>query len=192
MEIDKGLLTRLMQGDKAAFESIYWACNSRVYYFVFSLLYDKSIAEDITQSVFLKVWEKHAMIDPEQSFSAYLFTIARHLVYKETEQRLISESALQILSKEQSEADASAEEKIDAESLRSHIRQLVDRLPPARKEIFCLSRYEHLSNKEIASRLSISERTVETQLYRALCYLKKELSTDRLLGLILFLIAAEC
>ena len=190
--IDIALLKRLKEGDEAAFESIYWKYNSHVFNFINSLLYDRILSEDITQSVFMKIWEKHESIDLDKGFDAYLFTIARNMVYKETENRLLSESAFYALSQQQTNEDVLTEEKIDANSLRLYIDKLIEQLPLSRKEIFKLSRRDHLSNKEIAIRLSISEKTVETQLYRSLRFLKQKLSDDHLLAILLVVLANEC
>lgn len=97
MKMDGNLLIDLKNGDEKAFETLFWEYNQHVYHFVYSLLYDKSMAADLTQNVFLKIWEKHETIDPEQNFDAYLFTIARNLVYKETENRLLSEKLTESL-----------------------------------------------------------------------------------------------
>lgn len=186
---DTDILLRLKQGDEKAFEAVYWKYSSWVYNFIHSLLYDKSLAEDLTQTVFLKIWEKRAIIDPELGFDSYLFAIARNLVYKETEHRLQSEQFHVALNDHSVATDSLTEDNIDAESLREYIDTLIEQLPSARKEIFQLSRRQHLSNKEIASRLSISEKTVETQLYRALRFIKQKLSEDtNLVVLILLLI----
>lgn len=186
---DTDILLRLKQGDEKAFEAVYWKYSSWVYNFIHSLLYDKSLAEDLTQTVFLKIWEKRAIIDPELGFDSYLFAIARNLVYKETEHRLQSEQFHVALNDHSVATDSLTEENIDAESLREYIDTLIEQLPSARKEIFQLSRHRHLSNKEIATRLSISEKTVETQLYRALRFIKQKLSEDtNLVVLILLLI----
>ena len=184
-DIDATVLRRLKEGDETAFESIYWKYNSHVFNFINSLLYDRVISEDITQSVFMKIWERRESIDLDKGFDAYLFTIARNMVYKETENRLLSESAFYALSQQQTNEDFLMEEKIDADSLRLYIDNLIEQLPLSRKEIFKLSRREHLSNKEIATRLSISEKTVETQLYRSLRFLKEKLSNDHLLAILL-------
>lgn len=168
MKVDGHLLIDLKNGDEKAFETLFWKYNEHVYHFIYSLLYEKSMAEDLTQNVFLKIWEKHETIDVEQNFDAYLFTIARNLVYKETENRLLSEKLTESLQRQLSDADSLTEERIDAESLREYINSLIEELPPSRREIFRLSRHEHLSYREIAERLSISEKTVETQVNRAL------------------------
>lgn len=186
--VSKDILMRLKNGDKTAFESVYWTYNSYIFNFISSLLYDKSLAEDLTQNVFLKIWEKHETIDPTQAFDAYLFTIARNLVYKDSESRLLFETAIVVLNRQSFESDTLMEEKIEAESLREYIDSLIEQLPPARKNIFQLSRQKHLSNKEIAEKLSLSEKTVETQLYRALQFLKQRLSSDNLLAILLLLL----
>ena len=184
MKVDGHLLIDLKNGDEKAFETLFWKYNEHVYHFIYSLLYEKSMAEDLTQNVFLKIWEKHETIDVEQNFDAYLFTIARNLVYKEIENRLLSEKLTESLQRQLSDVDSLMEERIDAESLREYINSLIEELPLSRREIFRLSRHEHLSYKEIAERLSISEKTVETQLSRALRFLRDRLSSDGFLCLI--------
>ena len=72
-----------------------------------------------------------------------------------------------------------------------YILQLIEELPPARKMIFSLSRFEHLSNKEIATRFSISEKTVETQIYRSLQFLREKLSSDVFFACFLIFLANQ-
>ena len=183
----KNILLRLSNDDEKAFEFIYWKYNAHVYNFANSLLYSPKIAQDITQNVFLKIWEKRHEINPEQNFNAYLFTIARNMVYKETEQKLLAEQSLRQLQEEEDVLDMSTIQTLDYHFTEELCRSLVEELPPARREIFKLSRFERLSNKEIALRLSISERTVETQLYRATRFLKRKLLSDEGLGLLILL-----
>ncbi len=176
--VDKQVLLRLKEGDEEAFNAIYWKYSAWVYNFVYSLLHDKHLAEDLTQTVFMRIWEGRVLIQPEETFESYLFTIARNLVYKETENQLLSQQMIEIVCKRQKNHDSITEDQIDTDSLRLYIDSLIEQLPPSRKEIYLLSRHNHLSHKEIASRLSISEKTVETQIYRALQFLKRKLSDD--------------
>lgn len=191
MNINEDLLKRLNTGEEKAFEILYWTYNSQVYHFICSLLYDKSLAEDLTQNVFLKIWEKHEQIEPELGITAYLFTIARHFVYKETERRLSQHTALHVEDIDLSD-NSSEEEMHDVHSLLEYIDHLIEELPPARREIFRLSRFKQLSNKEIAHRLSISEKTVETQLYRSFQYLRSKLPSDKRWMLLLFCLVNLC
>ena len=63
MRVNEDLLKRLKVGDEKAFEDLYWTYSPQVYNFINSLLFDKSLAEDLTQNVFLKIWEKHEQIE---------------------------------------------------------------------------------------------------------------------------------
>ncbi|MDU1906025.1 MAG: RNA polymerase sigma-70 factor [Dysgonomonas sp.] len=176
-DIDRVVLLKLKEGQSSAFELLFWKYNAKLYNFVYNILYDKSLAEDITQSAFLKIWERREDIDPDKSFSAYLFVIARNLVFKETE-RLIHEGNYIMASKEQegnTETDNQTSEKLDATFVEQYIDKIIEQLPPSRREIFILSRKNGFSNKEIAQRLAISEKTVETQIYRSLQFLKERM-----------------
>jgi RNA polymerase sigma-70 factor (ECF subfamily) len=173
---DRQLLQLLRLGDESAFEAVYWKYSAWVYNFFNVLLYDKSLAEDLTQNVFLKIWEKRETLNPDEHFEAYLFTIARHLAYRVTGDYPPTESLTASVHDRPENADISTEQEIETASLREYIDSLVEQLPPARREIYRLSRIHHLSNREIAERLSLSVKTVETQLYRSLQFLKTKLS----------------
>lgn len=131
------------------------------------------------QNVFMKIWEKRYEIDPEETFSAYLFTISRHLVYKETRKQLNIEIPLDVLQDKSSPSDLHTESQIELNSLKEYIDHLIDQLPESRRRIYRMSRVEGLSNKEIAVRLSLSEKTVETQIYRSLHFLKEKLAKHK-------------
>ena len=114
-------------------------------------------------------------------------SIARNMVYKETEKRLLSERFLDSI--KQTDADNHFEIDIDTVSLKEYIDELVEQLPPARKRIYLMSRKQHLTNKEIADQLSLSEKTIETQLYRALHFLRSKLANE-IIALALFFLAS--
>ncbi|MDR1369757.1 MAG: RNA polymerase sigma-70 factor [Dysgonamonadaceae bacterium] len=187
--MDIKVLYALKQGNEDAFEAIFRKYNAKIYHFVKDALYDKILAEDITQNVFLSVWEHRKDIIPEKNFSAYLYTIAKNKVFRETEKMVLSylyEGHIHQMNL--NKEDLSTEEIINANSLREAIFQLIDKLPEARKKIFFLHFTEDLSNKEIAARLSVSEENVAQQIRRSLDYIRKHLTNYiALLGLISFL-----
>ncbi|MDR0833660.1 MAG: RNA polymerase sigma-70 factor [Candidatus Symbiothrix sp.] len=173
--IDIGTLNALRHGNKDAFESIFRAYNAKIYNFALATLYDKSYAKDITQNVFLAVWEHRKKIVPKKNFQAYLFTIARNLIYRQTEKMVLGYQYENYIKNHYREEDASSEKKIDAGSLEELMIQLIKKLPEARRRVFLLSFKEELSPKEIAEKLTVSEKTVETQIRRSLKYIKKHL-----------------
>jgi RNA polymerase sigma-70 factor (ECF subfamily) len=129
----------------------------------------------------------HKEIDPDKGFVSYLYTIARNLVYKETERLLQMSKFLAVSQTNKNDTDHETEEKLDAAFFESYINNIIDQLPPSRKEIFILSRKDGLTNKEIASKLAISEKTVETQIYRSLLFLKEKMKGQFTLLALLFL-----
>jgi len=174
--IDSKTLQRLKAGDVDAFESIFRTYNGKIYHFVMATLFDKSLAEDITQSVFLSLWEHRQEINPEKNFQAYLYTIAKNRVYRETEKKVLASSYEEHIKKlRPNDEDFSTEETIDANLLEEAILRLISKLPEARRKIFLLHFAEDLSNKEIAKRFSISEENVEMQIRRSRDYLRERL-----------------
>ena len=175
-DLDSATLHRLKTGDVDAFEDVFRKYNGKIYHFALATLYDKSLAEDITQNVFISIWEHRRDIVPEKNFQAYLYTIAKNMVYRETEKMILDFRYQDHISKLfLDERDFSTEETIDANSLEEMILRLLDKLPEARRKIFLLHFTEDLSNKEIAKRLSVSEENVEMQVRRSLDYLRKHL-----------------
>ncbi|MDR1121166.1 MAG: hypothetical protein LBM08_09640, partial [Dysgonamonadaceae bacterium] len=73
-EIDTQMLYLLKQGNESAFEAIFRKYNAKIYHFALNTLFDKSLAEDITQNVFLSLWEHRQDIIPQKNFQAYLYT----------------------------------------------------------------------------------------------------------------------
>lgn len=170
-----------------AFQSVYESYSAHIYNFIYSLLYNRLEAEDLTREVFVRIWEKRDSLDIDKNFDSYIFTIARNLVYDEWDSLFHAELYMKSLEADWDERDTSkVEEDITVNSIGQYIDSLIDKLPVSRREIFLLSRKEHLSTKEIAQRLSISERTVEAQIYRSLQFLRKYLAEE---GILLWLLS---
>lgn len=172
--ISEEVIRRLAEGNASAFDDIYWQYSAHIYNFAKSILYSESQAKDITQTVFMQIWEKRHEIDPAQNFQSYIFTIARNLIYKETLRKVMYESLSEVIDTLTRDEDNTTEKELSFFFTDEHIKKLVETLPESRKAIFKMSRYQHLSNKQIAQKLGISERTVETQIYRSITYLKKK------------------
>lgn len=173
---EKELLRQLKIGNTSAFEALFWKYNAKVYNFVKSILFDPELSEDITQNTFIKIWEKREEIDPEKCFSAYLMVISRNMAYKESMKQLervaLDDGHCEIAS------GISTEDHVNADFMRTLIEELIEELPPSRRQIFKMSRFQLLSNKEIAAILDISEKTVETQIYRSLHFLKERMKNE--------------
>ena len=125
-----------------------------------------------TQDIFYKIWTNRETISKVDSFKAYLFRMARNMIYDYYEHSLIEENYQQ---KEQrrSTYDDLIEEELYARELSLLIDIAVEKMPPQRRNIFIMSRKDGLSNEEIAQRLNISKRTVENHMTQALAELWK-------------------
>ena len=127
--------------------------------------------KDITQDIFLKIWRNRTSIGAVDAFGPYLFRMARNAVYDRFDNRSVRENYARRASLlPEYELPDSA---IDSRDLLLLIRMVVEKMPEQRRRIFRMSREEGLSNDQIAEQLSISRRTVENQISRALAELRK-------------------
>ena len=91
-------LQLLKEGNKKAFEALYRAYNARIYSFVLSMIGDAGVAKDITQDIFLQIWEKRLNIDLEGNFDGYLFKISQNMVYHYVRRELLLQNYVDKLS----------------------------------------------------------------------------------------------
>jgi RNA polymerase sigma-70 factor, ECF subfamily len=164
------LLEKLKDGDEFAFRQIFDLYVRRVYRFVLGYQKNKAEAEDTTQLIFQKLWEKRAVIDPGQSFTSFLFTIAYRTTIDQFRRNARNKSlSWEIMPEQENQVShLRADDLISHQELSSLYQQALEGLPEKRREIFILSRHEGLSNKEIAEKLQLSVKTVENQMTAAL------------------------
>lgn len=175
MDKDYQHICGLKHGDEKCFERLYAKWSGKLYNFVMRVSKgDDALAKELVQSVFVQVWETRASLDPAKSFGAYLCTIAKNMLVNIYQHRMV-EYAYQQKMQETEAADNGTEDDVNFHLLEEYVNTLIERLPPARREIFILSRYKLLTNKEIADRLGLSVNTVESQLTKAFSFLRKEL-----------------
>lgn len=175
MHIDPKILRELNHGQSEALEKIYLCYNGRIYNFIQGMIRDPAISKDLTQDVFLQVWTKRSGIDPAGNFNGYLFTIARNIVYMYLRRELLFQNYLLDLEEEAAKDDLEAERKLDDALVREQVMKLIEELPEARRNIFLLYWKSEMSYREIADVLSLSEKTVATQVRRSLRFLCERL-----------------
>jgi RNA polymerase sigma-70 factor (ECF subfamily) len=167
---------RLKNDDRKAFDSIYKRFIPVVYITILKLIHNQDLAEELTQQVFIRLWEKRAQLPDLLVPEAYLKTITRNLVYdhfkKVKRQQLLSIEEHQ---ENKSFRHNELEEMLLYHDLKDQLDHLVDLLPESQRLIYKLSRIEGLKTEEIAKTLKISPRTVEHQIYRAMAKIKKSL-----------------
>jgi len=193
---EKTLVEALKKGDRAAFEEIFHLYYKQIYSFCYSFLHQKEDAENITQDVFVKLWIKRASLelwikraslDCEKSFSGFLLTMTRHLSLNHIRAAINRQILMQESLHDKPAVYNQVEEKVSYNEIKQALEQLTNQLPPRRKEIFLLSREEGLSHLEISKRLNISVHTVESQMTKALKFIRKSL--DRFITVFVLLLS---
>lgn len=168
---DKELM-RKMQKSESAFEIIFDRHWSRLYTYAFNVLKDQSVCEDLVQEVFIDLWQKRKEKEIE-NLSAFLLQAIKFKIFNHIRSLKVVHGYLDRISKLEI-TQASFEETLLAQEDEKLIRAMVEDLPSRCKEIFLLSRFEQLSNQEIATQLGISIQTVKNQISKALSHLRKK------------------
>ena len=158
---ERSLVLRLIEGGEDAFCELYAAYKNRLIYFAMRFLKSREYAEDIFQDAFTIVWQGRRFINPDASFSAYLYTIVRNRILNQLRDLSYQDKLReQILSQAVNYTNETRDEII-ANDLRQFISCALQQLTPRQREIFEMSREQQMSHREIAEVLGISVNTVQ-------------------------------
>jgi len=179
--IEQKIILQVIEGDQTAFENLYNIYADKLYYFALRFLKTKEDAENLTQDVFVKIWETRNRLDPDFSFNAYLFTIAKNTIFNLHRKRVNELAYREYLGNFYDYSHSKTESDLSLKDLQEKIDQSVEKFPTQRKIVYELSRKEGLSHKEIAEQLKISEKTIETHIRLALKTLRKVVGNNLVL-----------
>lgn len=181
---DSDLQNLLIKGNVRAFEELYNRYHDLLYGYIYNKLRNREEAQDIVHDVLVKIWDKREQLANVKSLKSYLFTAVRNRAFDLFTKKKISDKYLLSLEDALEKYNPSADYLVREKELEHYIRIQIDQLAPKMKEVFKLSRYDYMSNGEIADLMGISKNTVETQIKRALKVLRYKLTT--LLSILLF------
>lgn len=151
---------------ESRFKEIFFKYHPKVFRVAYYVLKNAQAAEDVSQEVFLKFWSKQSQWDTIDSIEAYLVRMARNLSLDELTS--IKKEQENIISLRYDQQMMTPAQRNDQEDLKAKLEKAVSNLSPQCRLIFSLSRFEGMTNDEIATQLRISKRTVETQISIAL------------------------
>lgn len=158
---ERQVILRLINDDDEAFCDIYALYKDRLMYFTLRFIKSREYAKDICQDIFLALWQNRHCINPDASFSSFLYTIARnrilyHLRSSKSDEKLRNHILAQAI-----DFHNETMETVSANELSCIISQAIDQLTARQREIFEMSRNRGMSHKEIAESLKISIHTVQ-------------------------------
>ena len=183
---DKVLVTEFLKGNVKSFDLLHEKYSERLYGFSFKLLKNKEDALDSVQETFLRIWQKRKELDKDKSFKAFLFTISYNIIMDQLRKRLSDSNYVEFLKKNFKIGEDIVENAADFNILEKQIQSFISQLPLRRQEIYRMSREKGCSNNEIAEKLSISVKTVETQINLAVKFMKSRLSDGSLPAILFF------
>lgn len=173
------ILQSLQNGDEATFAFIFRTYFAALFNYACRIIRDEEQADDVVQDAFCRLYENRSTITIHFSLRSYLYRsvyngcidLIRHqkIVNHYIDAEMLDFYFTRIL--QHPEAELALQDK----DISLAVQEAIDTLPNRCKEIFCLSKLEGLSNKQIAEQLEISQKTVEAQMTTAFVRLRKEL-----------------
>ncbi len=181
MDPDKlqSLILSLQKGEKPAFEAVYTDFFGVIYHLSLQYLHDEKVAEEIVQDSFMKLWEIRETLNDRFNIRNFLYTITKNNCLNYLRNQKTALRHQENLKYLEMQFNYKALEKmgsyVEFEELRLKIDQAIASLPDELRETFLLSRFDELQYKEIAENLSVSIKTVEARMTKALKILRYEL-----------------
>lgn len=156
------------------FEKLYKRFHPSLLAFAIYLTGSKGDAAELVNDVFLSVWNKRSSLPIDESLKPYLFTSVKNRSVNFLKKPKVK--TLEILPNDR-ESTFRADKPLEEKEANHQLSVILNSLPPKCKQVFMMSRFDGLKNKEIADLLEISIKTVENQMTRALKIFKEKIKT---------------
>jgi RNA polymerase sigma-70 factor, ECF subfamily len=167
------LVARAQAGDQTAFRDLYYQHAGRVYALCLRLTGDRYAAEERTQDVFVRLWDKLRSFRGESAFSSWLHRLAVNVVMNE--HRTTGRRERRVAPIEKPESFERKSDRPSTEGLSIDLERAIADLPDGAREVFVLYDVEGYGHAEIASLTGIAEGTSKAQLFRARRLLREKL-----------------
>src|SRR5271163_5026702 len=182
IEHDAELMIRVREGDDVSFALLLERHRGPVVHFLYRMVQNQSVSEELGQEVFLRVYRSRATYEPTAKFTTWLFRIATHLALnwvrdgkKEKGQESLDEPVGGI-ERQVPDRKLTIEQEMLYQAKMSEVRQAIDALPAKQRAAVLMHKYEELEYAQIARALSCSESAVKSLLFRAYESLRSRLA----------------
>jgi RNA polymerase sigma-70 factor, ECF subfamily len=173
---DTEIIRRIKQGDEGQFESLFRSSYVSLVRYAKTLIRDHDTAEEIVQDLFFRLWKDREKLQIESSLNGYLYRAVHNRCLHHINHNKVVEKYAREMAFNATESNETPTDILNYRDLQAKIAGILERLPEKCGKIFCMSRFEGLKYSEIAQRLSVSIKTVEANMGRALKEFRKALA----------------
>ena len=174
LDFDAELMLRVKDGDGASFAILLEKHRLPVIHFLYRMVQNQGVAEELAQEVFLRVYRSRESYEPTAKFTTWLFRIATHLAlnslrdgkHRRMEERLDDDSA-EMPARQVSDQRPSVEQRMVYQARTDEIRRAVATLPEKQRAAVLMHKYEEMEYSQIAKVLNCSESAIKSLLFRA-------------------------
>ena len=183
LDRDAELMLRVREGDDTSFALLLERHRGPVVHFLFRMVQNPSVSEELAQEVFLRVYRSRATYEPTAKFTTWLFRIATHLALnfvrdgkKEKGQESLDEQVVDGVDRQVPDRQPTIEQEMLYEVKLNEVRQAIEALPAKQRAAVLMHKYEELEYAQIARALNCSESAVKSLLFRAYESLRSRLA----------------
>jgi RNA polymerase sigma-70 factor (ECF subfamily) len=174
LDYDAELMLRVKEGDGASFGLLLDKHRSSVVHFLYRMIQNHAVAEELAQEVFLRVYRSRSTYEATAKFTTWLFRIATHLALNslrdgknERLQEHLDDDTHEMPARQVSDTHPSVEQLMVYEARLNEVRRAVAALPEKQRAAVLMHKYEEMEYSQIARVLSCSESAVKSLLFRA-------------------------
>jgi RNA polymerase sigma-70 factor (ECF subfamily) len=183
LDYDAELMLRVKQGDGASFSLLLEKHRASVIHFVYRLVQEQPIAEELAQEVFLRVYRSRSSYEPTAKFTTWLFRIATHLALNwlrderhERGQERLDDGSADLPARQVIDRRPSVEQELVYLVKAQEVRDAISTLPEKQRAAVLMHKYEEMEYTQIAKVLGCSESAVKSLLFRAYSTLRANLA----------------
>jgi RNA polymerase sigma-70 factor (ECF subfamily) len=174
LDFDAELMLRVKEGDGASFGVLLDKHRSSVVHFLFRMVQNHAVAEELAQEVFLRVYRSRATYEPTAKFTTWLFRIATHLAlnslrdgkHDRSQERLDDDSG-DVPARQVSDSRPTVEQSMVYQARLEEIRRAIAALPEKQRAAVLMHKYQEMEYSQIARVLNCSESAIKSLLFRA-------------------------